>query len=105
MVSELLKFGGVDMVKMLGKLYVLTWKEEVPMKWRGLIVSLFKRGDKEYPGVYRGITLLSVVGKVFCKILNDLWSSIKIKVVKFIKDKQAFMQVGVVSITSLFSMN
>ena len=28
-------------------------------------------GDKEDPGNYRGITLLSVVGKVFCKIVND----------------------------------
>ena len=41
------------------------------MKWRGLIVSLFKKVDKENPGNYRGITLLSVVGKVFCKTLND----------------------------------
>ena len=69
--GELLKYGGVGMVKMLGKLYALIWKEEcVPMKWRGLIVSLFKKGYKEDPGNYRGITLLSVVGKVFCKILN-----------------------------------
>ena len=27
--------------------------------------------DREDPGNYRGITLLSVVGKVFCKILNN----------------------------------
>ena len=32
---------------------------------------MFKKGDKEDPGNYRGITLLSVVGKVFCKIVND----------------------------------
>ena len=38
---------------------------------RGLIVNLFKKGDREDPGNYRGITLLSVVGKVFCKILNN----------------------------------
>ena len=39
------------MVKMLGKLYALIWKEEcVPMKWReGLTVSLFKKEDKEDP--------------------------------------------------------
>ena len=34
-VSELLKYGGVGMVKMLGKLYALIWKEEcLPMKRR-----------------------------------------------------------------------
>ena len=40
--------------------------------WRdSLIVNIFKKGDREDPGNYRGITLLSVVGKVFCKILNN----------------------------------
>ena len=33
--------------------------------------ELFKKGNKEDPGNYRGITLLSVVGKVFCKVLNN----------------------------------
>ena len=51
-------------------MFSVIWREEiVPPQWReGLIVNLFKKGDKEDPG---GITLLSVVGKVFCKILND----------------------------------
>ena len=35
--------------------------------------SLFTKGDKEDPGNYRGITPLSVVEKVFYKIV---WSSI-----------------------------
>ena len=38
---------------------------------KGVVVNLFKKGDKTVPGNYRGITLLSTVGKTFCKILND----------------------------------
>ena len=57
------------MVYLLEHLFRVVWHEEVvPKEWReGLIVNLFKKGDKEEPGNYRGITLLSVVGKVFCK--------------------------------------
>ena len=69
-VGELLKYGGSGMVCLLEQLFSVIWREElVPRQWReGLIVNLFKKGDKEDPGNYRGITLLSVVGKVFCKI-------------------------------------
>ena len=42
------------------------------LQWReGLIINLFKKGVMEDPGNYRAITLLSVVGKVFCKVLNN----------------------------------
>ena len=57
------------MVYLLEHIFRVIWHEDVV--WReGLIVNLFKKGDKEEPGNYRGITLLSVVGKVFCKILD-----------------------------------
>ena len=61
------------MVDVLEQLFSFIWQEEiVPRQWRdGLIVNIFKKGDREDPGNYRGITLLSVVGKVFCKILNN----------------------------------
>ena len=54
-------------------IFSVIWQEEiVPRQWReGLIVNIFKKGDREDPANYRGITLLSVVGKVFCKILNN----------------------------------
>ena len=69
----MLKYGGSGMVDLLEQLFSVIWQEEiVPRQWRdGLIVNIFKKGDREEPGNYRGITLLSVVGKVFCKILNN----------------------------------
>ena len=72
-VGELLKYGGFGMVHLLEQLFSVIWQEEiVPRQWReGLIVNIFKKGDREDPANYRGITLLSVVGKVFCKILNN----------------------------------
>ena len=62
------------MIELLHELFSVIWREEiVPLPWReGLIVNLFKKGDKEDLGSYRDITLLSVVGKVLCKILNRL---------------------------------
>ena len=73
LVGELLKYGGMGMVDLLEQLFLVIWHEEVvPRQWReGLVINLFKKGDREDPGNYRGITLLSVVGKLFCKILNN----------------------------------
>ena len=61
------------MVDLLEQLFSVIWQEEiVPRQWKeGLIVNIFKKGDREDPANYRGITLLSVVGKVFYKILNN----------------------------------
>ena len=72
LVGELLKYGGSGMVELLKQLFTVICREEfVPPQWReGLIVNLFTKGDKEDPENYRGITLLCVVGKVFCKVLN-----------------------------------
>ena len=73
LVGELFKYGGKGMANLLKVLYGVVWTEEsIPKQWRqGLIVSLYKKGDAEDPGNYRGITLLNVVGKLFCKILNN----------------------------------
>ena len=61
-VGELIKYGGKPMCEMLLALFNLVWDSKyAPSYWReGLIVSLFKKGDREDPGNYRGITLLNV---------------------------------------------
>ena len=70
LVGELLRYGRSGMVYLLEQLFSVIWREEtVPKQWReGLIVNLFKKGDREDPGNYRGITLLSVVGKKYLTI-------------------------------------
>ena len=47
------------------KLYDLRY---FPSEWsEGFIVPLHKKGDVDNPNNYRGITLLSTVGKLFSK--------------------------------------
>ena len=72
-VGELLKYGGSGMVDLLEQLFSVIWQEEiVPRQWRdGLIVNIFKKGDRDNPGNYRGITLLSVVGSVLEGALHE----------------------------------
>ena len=69
----MLKYGGE-------KLWHCVWwlcKEifqfkRIPTEWtRGLIFPIYKKGDKLDTNNYRGITLLSVVAKVFSTVLNN----------------------------------
>ncbi|RUM93187.1 MAG: hypothetical protein DSZ28_08770, partial [Thiothrix sp.] len=47
-------------------------KQCYPQEWnRSIIVPLFKSGDKLNPANYRGISLLSIVSKLFTSILTD----------------------------------
>jgi len=72
-INEILKNGGEGLKDSLLLLFQKMWKEErVPKDWaRGIIVPIFKEGDKRNADNYRGITLLSVVGKVYMSILNN----------------------------------
>ena len=66
--NEFLKYGGEGMITMMVLLYNWNWKNEyTPIRWRErVVVNFFKKGDKTDPENYRGITLLSTVGKTFC---------------------------------------
>ena len=59
--------------KAVWKMCSEAWRtEKVPRDWmQGVIFPLYKEGDNRDPLNYRGITLLSVVGKVYTRVLTE----------------------------------
>ena len=59
----------IVIIKVLNKIFE---SGEFPEEWAmGIIVPIFKGGAREDLNNYRGITLLSIVGKFFVSILNE----------------------------------
>ena len=60
-------------VDILHDLFIKVWNnEEFPADWReGHLVKLPKKGDLSNCSNYRGITLLSIPGKVFNRVLLE----------------------------------
>ena len=71
--NELMIYGGDGFTETLHRLIQTIWKlERVPQDWAdGLVVPIYKDGDREITSNYRGITLLSTVETVFGKIMNS----------------------------------
>ena len=71
--AEVLKAAGKPMVDMLENIFNLIWNvESTPKDWSRMVVTpIHKKGDKLNPENYRAISLLSIPGKVFCRILLD----------------------------------
>ena len=70
--AELLKLGGDTVVQWLLHLATVVWEEErVPEDWvKQLTIPLHKKGSMQDCDNYRGIALLSVPGKVFCRVIQ-----------------------------------
>ncbi|KAK5901379.1 hypothetical protein CgunFtcFv8_026257 [Champsocephalus gunnari] len=70
----MLKALGVEGLSWLTRLINVAWKSEtVPKEWQtGVVVPLFKKGDQRVCANYRGITLLSLPGKVYSKVLDRI---------------------------------
>lgn len=67
--AEILKNGGPDLLKHIHALLLKIWQEEKAQLRDALIVSIFKKGDKADCGNYRGISLLSTIGKALARVL------------------------------------
>jgi len=69
---EYIQHGGTDAMYALHRILVQVWEDEVaPEEWhQGIIIPLYKgKGSRSDCCNYRGITLLSVPGKVFAHVI------------------------------------
>ena len=73
----MLKFGGQTIIDWLHKLISIVWRtERSPQDWKdSIIATIFKKGDAKECGNYRGISLLSVPGKVYALLMLRRLSS------------------------------
>ena len=69
--TEVYKHGGTTLVHHLNSLFLKTWdNDEVPQELKDAsIMTIFKKGSRTECGNYRGISLLSVAGKILAKVL------------------------------------
>jgi len=71
LIAEMFKGGGEKMKEELAKLFSMCLKKrEIPRSWNNaIIIFLYKKGDKERVENYRPISLLSVLYKMFTKVI------------------------------------
>ena len=77
--AEVWKYGGNKLKERLFELIVNIWKkEQMPQDWKDAnITAIFKKGSRRDCGNYRGISLLSIAGKIMARIiLNRINSKI-----------------------------
>ena len=71
-VIEMFKCAVTDIMPFLLKCFNRLYDQGIfPNSWaRSIIVPLYKKGDRNNPDNYRGISLMSILGKVYTTILN-----------------------------------
>ncbi|XP_065571615.1 uncharacterized protein LOC136034392 [Artemia franciscana] len=88
--AELLKYGVAATLLWLQVLFSIVFRTEwIRKDWRaGIILLLWKqKGSRRICSNYRGITLLSVPGKLFVMTLLDRWTT-------FLRSKRRIQQAG-----------
>ena len=104
--NELLKNSSETVSRYLLKLFnVCLERGFFPDSWSvGHIIPLFKSGDKAEPSNYRGITLLSSLGKLFSRTLNNRLVKWAEKYNVYIEAQAGFRK-GMSTIDNIFILN
>ena len=68
--AEAIKAGGDTLLHRLHSLLRTIWRTEQVPRAKAVIIPIHKKGDNQECKNYRGISLLSIVGKVFMKIIQ-----------------------------------
>ena len=89
----MIKYGGEELKKEILDLCIEIWEsEKPPQEWsKGVIVPIFKSGDKYQCKNYRGITLISIVSKIFCIIVLN---RMKMRIDEKLREQQAGFRKG-----------
>ena len=92
-VPEMLKAGGEVVVEWMTEVFNMVWREGVaPTDWKNaVIVPVYKKGTRLDCMNYRGISLMSIVGKVFARVLNE---RVKVVTVDKVMDEQGGFRTG-----------
>lgn len=101
--AELIKYGGMILKFCFLHFLNMCWKNcSVPMEWNtAKVISLFKKGNRNDTGNYRGITLLDAGYKIYGKILNQRLQAIADVV---ISEEQSGFRKGRSSSDNIFIM-
>ena len=92
---EILKALGVEGLSWLTYLLnIALGSGSVPKEWQtGVVVPLFEKGDQSVCANYRGITLLSLPGKVYSKVLErKVWPIVELGLKKNNADSVLVME-------------
>ena len=69
---ELLRADMEDTASRLTSCYNRLWETETwPKVWKKALVKVFKKGDLRECNNWRGVALLPVINKIFCRILLE----------------------------------
>ena len=104
--AELLKISQNEIISFLVKLFnVLLNGGKYPTEWtKAIIMPLHKKGDKENPDNYRGISLLSILSKVFTGVINkrlNRWAEEN----NILSEVQAGFRKGRSTVDHIFTLN